>query len=460
MNDTNRDSDLQTYKQAAVEVPRYSQTGEADEVEEIRRVISRMQAGGFTVSKSRDRNGNESTTEMSTAVQFAIGAVARRYGLDPLMGEIYILGDKPYVSTQAMQRRAVEQGAHIAYEPASEEHRKAWDCEDDEVMMVATLVMPGRDKPLTGYGHASPPNTPIAEISRWEWSGGKKSKVHIGWDKRILRRMARTRAFRDVLGMAYGVALADADDPRLSDIGTQTAVPIEQTVTPTAPPKRLQMPAAQVVTAAPEPAPAAEAKPATKPKVAPVPKPAPEPTPEPEPAAAVTEEQAPEPEPEPAPLEDDAPAGDELAEQADPTDAPMWPYFAELAAALRSAEQSPELDEDQAGDCSKALDYLLASLRANIWPGGVAQQLQAATTILDSVDLGVGSRDHTQTCELIGAWAGLAPEDAEEFATSMGNKACAARMRDVVQMKTDDERRDAWLAWYVEFDETTEAHNG
>jgi hypothetical protein len=416
---------------------KYSAIAPAAEVDEIKLVLARMTAGGF-VSTGKGKEARQ----LNDAERFVLAAVAARYNLDPLMGEIYLLGDKPYVSTDAMLRSAVEQGCHPEYRMATEQERKEHDLDADEVMAVAELYLPGRDRPVKGYGYASPMNTPIAEITRWV----NGQKTNVGWDKRILRRMARTRAFRDALRMAYGVAVGDQDDsPR--DIGTQTAQSTGAVVSIAAPAVAIQLPQAQVIAPVAAPVVVAEPAPVKVAEPAPVAAPAPkqeraprkaEPAPEPEPAPAV----------EPAPEEYQQPRVAEhvlTPSEPDPFGPFRDPSYDCVNAVVRLASEvhaEPGVPSDELDEITDCLGELREAANARMCPIAMAglRSSRRIGELAGQAGLDIPPTDHAglMACGLV--WYGASVEDAAACAHWLG-KAVQKRVVEVFKAKTEDDQR-------------------
>lgn len=178
---------------------RYSEIARREETAEISAIISRMTAGGFTVPdgyNSRAPNEKE---------RFAVAAVAQHYGLDPIMGEVYMLGNNVYVAHKAVLRLAHESGRlsrPFVTRPATAEERAQHMVEDGEHMWVAHVWVDGHEQPYPGYGYAS---TDDVGISR-------RKGVTPRAAARLVRNVAEKRALNRALRAALGVTAHDPED--------------------------------------------------------------------------------------------------------------------------------------------------------------------------------------------------------------------------------------------------------
>lgn len=174
----------------AMEPTRYSQVATKEETDAIQRVMLRMVSGGFT-SEGK---------ELNNAHRFAIAAVAAKYELDPLLGEVYLLGGNVYLSAVALKRMARDSGRiKRGWEtrPATPDERIAHECDDDEMMWVARVWIDDQEHPFVGYGYGSYKDVAIARNSH---------------SKRILRNVVEKRALTRALRDALGVNAHDPED--------------------------------------------------------------------------------------------------------------------------------------------------------------------------------------------------------------------------------------------------------
>lgn len=179
--------------------PRFSEVASNDQIRGIQDILGRMVSGGFTVA------AGGVARELTNQERFAIASVAHHYGLDPMLGEVFLLGDKPYISTKAMMRVATESGRLArpwSVRPFSKEEAELWDLRKGEIGVVATVWVKGIDHPFEGMGTACAEDVGILR----QRGGGFRH------DPRIVRKQAINRAVRDVLSMAFGVASADPED--------------------------------------------------------------------------------------------------------------------------------------------------------------------------------------------------------------------------------------------------------
>lgn len=189
---------------------RYSEVASNADVQGIQEIIAKMVSGGFAVA-----SGNGDTRQLNNQERFAIASVAHHYGLDPLLGEVFLLGGKPYISTKAMMRVATESGRLArpwSVRPFSAEEAELWGLRQGEIGVIATVWVKGIEHPFEGMGTACAEDVGILR----QRGGGVRH------DPRIVRKQAINRAVRDVLGQAFGVATADADD--IHDVNVVTGV--------------------------------------------------------------------------------------------------------------------------------------------------------------------------------------------------------------------------------------------
>ena len=167
---------------------------EAQQVE-LSRIMNSMVAGGFSI------NADGKSRPASSAERFVLARVAQHYGLDPLMGQLYLLGGKPYVSYKALFRAAVERGFRVESRPMTREERDLLMLEDDEIGF-ASRIYRGDELIGSDYGTACDADVGIAR--------GRSGR-------RIIRNMAQTRAERRVLDKVLGISAHDSDEPSVVD---------------------------------------------------------------------------------------------------------------------------------------------------------------------------------------------------------------------------------------------------
>ena len=166
----------------------------AEQQNELSRILNSMVAGGFTV------NADGKSRQATPAERFVLARVAQHYGLDPLMGQLYLLGGKPYVSYKALYRAAVERGFRVESRPMTPDERAALMLSDEEIAFRASIYR-GEERIGVDYGTACESDVGIAR--------GRAGR-------RVIRSMAQTRAERRVLDKVLGISAHDPSEPPLS----------------------------------------------------------------------------------------------------------------------------------------------------------------------------------------------------------------------------------------------------
>lgn len=161
---------------------------------EIALVMQRLHSHGWTVG------GDGPGRAPSAAEAATVAYIATQYGLDPLLGEVLLLGNKVYIPHSALERRAREQKLIVRRKcrPASAEERAVARVDDAEEYWVAEVETTDGIV-YEGHGMASPDNVAIAR------RGGNV-------DRRIVRNMAEKRALQRALRYAVGVSLPDPEE--------------------------------------------------------------------------------------------------------------------------------------------------------------------------------------------------------------------------------------------------------
>lgn len=233
--------------------PRYSQLAPPEEVAELQRLVARMTAAGWVVGadgRSREPSDHE---------RFLVAAACQRYGLDPVLGDVYLLGSRVYIAHAAIERRLAERGdIAVTARPATPEERAAHRCVDEEEMWIATAVQCGRE-PSVGYGYAS---TEDVGLTKRQGVGPIAAKRLV---RNVAEKRARERAVRPLLGWG-----AHEPDDSPIDVGAVSATDARAVVAQLAARTAPALPAANVQ-AAPvtEVAPVAAAAPQAAPQAAP-----------------------------------------------------------------------------------------------------------------------------------------------------------------------------------------------
>ena len=171
----------------------------------IEAFAKRLVGSGFVVSE-RGKDARAPTMQEAMLIAHA----AQKYDLDPLMGEVSVLGAKLYTTLpgvrKSARKAAAAQGRRYSERtrPATRPEYEAAACGDKEHYWICDVVIDGGDDSFVGHGFASADNVPIAAIWR--------DRQLVGYDPRVIRNMAENRAVRRALVAAFGLPFADPDD--------------------------------------------------------------------------------------------------------------------------------------------------------------------------------------------------------------------------------------------------------
>lgn len=228
------------------DIEKFSKTADPREVALISREVSRLTTAGWRVGEGK--KAEPPTPEQ----RFLIAQAAVAYGLDPLMGELLLLGSRIYVTAAGLRRHAATRGLRrIFARPLTAAERFDHRVTEDEEAWVAEVYVQGEAEPYISYGYADPDNSAVATVVRWQ-----DNQRTTFLDRRILRNHAETRAISRALRLAFAVPLPLAEDrgPEPLDVTPATAAPTPAT---TPAPTTVRGRASTLPTpAAPSPAPA------------------------------------------------------------------------------------------------------------------------------------------------------------------------------------------------------------
>ena len=116
---------------------------------------------------------NWSGETLPAKMQYQMAKLAVAYGLDPFLGELVNLGNKPYPTVAAIQRKANEDDRFDGEEckPASQEERIAFyfpmEPPVDEHLWRCSVWVKGKSRPFTGWGRASRANVKMSTMQLW-----------------------------------------------------------------------------------------------------------------------------------------------------------------------------------------------------------------------------------------------------------------------------------------------------
>lgn len=200
-----------------------TQTSVADQdPNSIEAFAKRLVGSGFVVAE-RGKEGRPPTHQEAMLIAHA----AKKYDLDPLMGEVSVLGSKLYVTLpgvrKSARREATAQGRRYSERtrPATREEYENAACGEREHYWLAEIIIDGGQDVFIGHGFASSENVAIATIWR--------DRQAVGVDARIVRNMAENRAVRRALVAAFGLPFSDPDEEREG----APSVPATTTTAPT-----------------------------------------------------------------------------------------------------------------------------------------------------------------------------------------------------------------------------------
>ncbi len=116
---------------------------------------------------------NWSGETLPPKMQYQMAKLAVAYGLDPFLGELVNLGNKPYPTVAAIQRKANEDDRFDGEEcrPATQEERIAFyfplEPPADEHLWRCAVWVKGKSRPFTGWGRASKHNVKMSTMQLW-----------------------------------------------------------------------------------------------------------------------------------------------------------------------------------------------------------------------------------------------------------------------------------------------------
>lgn len=171
----------------------------------IEAFAKRLISQGFVVSE-RGKEARQPTLQEAMLVAHA----ARTYDLDPLMGEVSILGAKLYTNLAGVRKcaRKIARRDGRRYcevtRPATQDEAASAFVGEGEHYWIADIVIDGGEETFRGHGFASQQNVSIAAIWR--------DRQLVGYDPRVIRNMAENRAVRRALVAAFGLPFADPED--------------------------------------------------------------------------------------------------------------------------------------------------------------------------------------------------------------------------------------------------------
>lgn len=195
--------------------PRFSQLATASETAAIQKALASLTSAGWTVGEGKK------AAAPSREQAFLVARASVAYGLDPLMGELLVLGNRLYVTAAGLRRHAATRGLRrIATRPLTAVEREEHRVGDDEEAWIAEVYVKDEEFPFVGYGYSDPMNSTVATVYRWE-DGNRSSFL----DRRILRGHAETRAVSRALRLAFAVPLPVAEDRGQEPIDVTTAEP-------------------------------------------------------------------------------------------------------------------------------------------------------------------------------------------------------------------------------------------
>lgn len=175
--------------------------------ESIEAFAKRLIGSGFIVTE-RGRDARPPTMQEAKLIAHA----AAKYDLDPLMGEVSVLGAKLYTNLVGV-RKCARKIARLsgrkyceATRPATVEEARAAAITENEHYWIADIIIDGGEESFRGHGFASNDNVAIAALWR--------DRQLVGYDPRVIRNMAENRAVRRALVAAFGLPFADPEDAR------------------------------------------------------------------------------------------------------------------------------------------------------------------------------------------------------------------------------------------------------
>jgi hypothetical protein len=140
--------------------------------------------------------------DITPAQCYVLAVSAKTTGLNPLLGEIMMLGGNVYATEAGILANATRGANAEVYEgydlePLEEAEAKKWGIPPDEIAFKCTVYRKDRPRPTIGVGHASEKNVKAQEIkSLW------------------LSEMAQKRAIERAHSRAFPLPFNGVDEPR------------------------------------------------------------------------------------------------------------------------------------------------------------------------------------------------------------------------------------------------------
>ena len=148
------------------------------------------------------KTGNGWGKDLTPGQCYVLAVSAKNTGLNPLMGEIMMLGGNVYATEAGILANAARGANAEIYEgydlePLEEGEAKKWGIPPDEIAFKCTVYRKDRPRPTIGVGHASEKNVKTQEIkSLW------------------LSEMAQKRAIERAHSRAFPLPFNGVDEPR------------------------------------------------------------------------------------------------------------------------------------------------------------------------------------------------------------------------------------------------------
>lgn len=116
---------------------------------------------------------NWSGEAIAPKLQYQVAKLAVAYGLDPFLGELVVLGNKPYPTVAAIQRKANEDERFDGENcrPATAQERTDFylplQAPDDEYLWRCEVWVKGKAHSFVGWGRASTKNVKMSTMQLW-----------------------------------------------------------------------------------------------------------------------------------------------------------------------------------------------------------------------------------------------------------------------------------------------------
>ncbi|MFH0989929.1 MAG: hypothetical protein V1799_07930 [bacterium] len=110
---------------------------------------------------------------LTSKMAYQMARISIAYGLDPFLGELVVLGDKPYPTVSALQRKANEDSDFDGEicRPATTQERTDFyfphEPPDDEYLWRCEVFLKNRKLPFVGWGRASKANVKMSTMQLW-----------------------------------------------------------------------------------------------------------------------------------------------------------------------------------------------------------------------------------------------------------------------------------------------------